>query len=119
MEVLGGGDTKPALAQTGNEEFCAYCAQCRSERLFVPLRIRHLFHLMITLLTGGLWLIVWLALSIERAIRPLRCSHCGWYKPEFRVPLQEALQLGEAALDGTRGVKAKAARQSDESDQED
>ncbi len=81
-------------------EFAAHCASCRCERVFVRPPTGNLRHLILTLLTGGLWLIVWLAVSIERSIRPWRCEICGWHKPEARVPLREALRMGEFALEG-------------------
>jgi len=37
----------------------------------------------LVLLTGGLWLVSWVALCIGKVMRPWRCEHCGWHKPEF------------------------------------
>jgi len=91
---------------TQQDELIAHCASCRCERIFERPKTRHLRHLMSTLLTGGLWSFVWLAVSIERALRPWRCEQCGWHKPEFRTSLQEALQMGEAALHGSRRQSA-------------
>ena len=48
----------------------------------------HVLHLLLTLITAGLWLIVWLFLSIKGS--PWRCPNCGsrtvakpwFYKPK-------------------------------------
>jgi hypothetical protein len=40
-------------------------------------------HLVLTVCTAGLWLISWVAVCIGNYIRPWRCEHCGWQKPEF------------------------------------
>src|SRR5208337_444510 len=100
---VGGRTEKQATASADSEEIVAHCTSCRCERIFVRARVRHLRHFMSTLLTGGLWLIAWLAVSIARSIRPWRCENCGWHKPEFRGHLREAIQLGEAALLESRG----------------
>jgi predicted Zn-ribbon and HTH transcriptional regulator len=61
----------------------AHCPRCRHQQIFVTARINHPLHLGLTLLTAGLWLISWIALSIGKVLRPWRCEHCGWHKPEF------------------------------------
>jgi hypothetical protein len=38
------------------------------------------------MLTGGLWLIPWIAVTIEAAIRPWRCEVCGCHKPVIAAP---------------------------------
>ena len=70
--------------KAGQDGFTAHCAHCRHESLFAPAPISHRRHLLISLLTGGLWLIPWSALLIGKLLRPWRCSACGWHKPEFR-----------------------------------
>ena len=35
------------------------------------------------MMTMGLWLVSWVALCIGKVLRPWRCEHCGWHKPEF------------------------------------
>jgi hypothetical protein len=99
---LGCLKERPVTARGSKDEILAHCASCKCERLFVAHEIQHLRHFMSTLLTGGLWLVVWLVVALERSLRPWRCSQCGWYKPEFTSPLLEALQTGEAALLGMR-----------------
>lgn len=62
----------------------AYCARCKHEHVFVRATVSHWKHLVLSILTCGLWLISWIALSIGLIIRPWRCEHCGWFKPQFR-----------------------------------
>jgi len=38
-------------------------------------RPNHVLHLILTILTGGLWLIVWIILALRRG--SLRCVRCG------------------------------------------
>ncbi len=40
-------------------------------------------HFIVTICTGGLWLVSWVAVCIGKLMRPWRCEHCGWHKPEF------------------------------------
>jgi hypothetical protein len=37
----------------------------------------------LTVCTAGLWLVSWIALFIGSKMRPWRCEHCGWHKPDF------------------------------------
>ncbi|MGA3170614.1 MAG: hypothetical protein ABSE62_06335 [Chthoniobacteraceae bacterium] len=64
----------------------AHCSHCRCERLFVHARLEVRRHLIITILTTGLWLPVWAALFFSKSLRPWRCGVCQWHKPEFRNP---------------------------------
>lgn len=45
-----------------------------------------MLHLVLTICTGGLWLVSWVAVCIGQVMRPWRCEHCGWHKPLFRNP---------------------------------
>jgi hypothetical protein len=45
--------------------------------------VNHLRHLVFTVVTGGLWAVGWILLSIGKLMRPWRCESCGWHKPEF------------------------------------
>lgn len=62
----------------------AYCAKCRHRQSFVKTKVNHVLHLILTILTLGLWGISWAAHTIGMYYRPWRCKHCGWHKPEFR-----------------------------------
>jgi len=59
-------------------------------RKFSPATVNHTFHFLWSLITGGLWLIGWIAHCLGRALRPLRCADCGWHNPEFRMHADES-----------------------------
>jgi hypothetical protein len=98
VEGIGNIVVNPESKIPDPEEIVAHCSSCRCDRLFVKQRTRHLRHILAIVLTGGLWLIPWIAICIESAIRPWRCEACGWHKPEFRLPLKEAIRMGESAV---------------------
>ena len=62
----------------------AYCSRCRHEQVFVRATMHHGLHLLFSILTLGLWAVSWLAIYIGQRLRPWRCEHCNWTKPEFR-----------------------------------
>ena len=41
-------------------------------------------HALLSVVTGGVWLVVWGALLMGKCLRPWRCAVCGWHKAEFR-----------------------------------
>jgi len=99
----GGGETEKLGLETAiRTGIVAHCASCGCERAFLRHRVRHPLHFFATLLSVGLWLVPWLAICFGGVLRPWRCKNCGWHKPEFRVPLEDALRMGEAALHGSR-----------------
>ena len=52
-----------------------WCRNCgRAVKVTRPGR-NHLLHLVLTLLTSGLWLFVWVPLMLTS--KPWRCSSCG------------------------------------------
>jgi len=70
--------------------FAAHCPHCRRESIFEPARVSHPRHLLLILLTGGLWTVVWVSLIAGQCMRPWRCASCGWHKPEFRKKAEDA-----------------------------
>ena len=62
----------------------AYCARCKQKQPFEETTVNHKFHLLLTILTGGLWLISWGAHYVGMLRRPLRCKRCGWRTPEIK-----------------------------------
>lgn len=77
----------------------AHCPRCRHQQLFIRATINHPLHLLMVLITGGLWLVSWMAVCIGNLMRPWRCEHCGWHKPEF----------GPTPISGIAGKAAKPA----------
>lgn len=55
----------------------AYCATCDAQRMMVKTKPNHVLHLILTLVTFGVWLLVWVPLIVLAAGRPSRCTECG------------------------------------------
>lgn len=61
----------------------AYCATCGRQTLHTKQRINHVLHLLLTIITAGLWgLFVWLPLGLTNSSRRAMCTSCG-SKPGF------------------------------------
>jgi hypothetical protein len=99
METIEGN----AGLGSGRAGFTAHCPHCRQEQTFVHAHLSHRRHLLLTILTAGIWSVVWMALFIGKCLRPWRCGVCGWHKPEFRktIPLRGARPTNPPAS-GTR-----------------
>jgi hypothetical protein len=54
-----------------------YCAVCQRQSLFQKPRINHVLHLILSIVTLGLWLIVWAILGLINTARDPRCVTCG------------------------------------------
>jgi len=52
-----------------------YCKQCDAQRVVFRKGTSHILHLILSVLTGGIWLIVWLLLAVK--IGGWRCQTCG------------------------------------------
>jgi hypothetical protein len=65
------------------DEAWAYCPRCRHKQLFIKEQIDHRLHLILAILTGGLWAVSWAAVCVGKTIWPWRCEHCGWHNPDF------------------------------------
>jgi hypothetical protein len=46
--------------------------------LFEKTEIHHGLHLILSIITVGLWLVSWISIAIVHKLRPWRCLHCGW-----------------------------------------
>lgn len=57
------------------EETQKYCQDCKQNALVRRRGTNHLLHLLLTIVTGGLWLIVWI-LAVPK-FGGWRCSQCG------------------------------------------
>jgi hypothetical protein len=55
-----------------------YCADCQKQTLhiYTEQRCNHLFHLLLSLFTGGLWIMVWVFAAIPQSTEPA-CTLCG------------------------------------------
>jgi len=57
------------------QETGKYCKTCQGNTLARRKGTNHILHLLLTLLTGGLWVIVWILTSVK--IGGWRCTQCG------------------------------------------
>lgn len=55
------------------------CANCSKITLHIEQRISHILHLLLSIVTAGIWLIVWFLLAILHNNNP-QCSLCGHSK---------------------------------------
>jgi hypothetical protein len=55
----------------------AYCHVCGRQSLFQKPRINHVLHLILSIVTLGLWLFVWAILGIINSGKQPRCTTCG------------------------------------------
>jgi len=53
-----------------------FCVRCQCDRQFSKSRVEHLNYFWFTILTLGLWGIVWLTDAIRKARKPWRCDIC-------------------------------------------
>jgi len=58
-----------------DEKSSGYCKQCDKRVVVFRKGTNHILHLILTLVTAGLWLIVWIGSAIK--FGGWRCSECG------------------------------------------
>lgn len=58
------------------EQNSSFCKNCQRSVLCTRPPVNHLLHFFISFGTCGLWLFVWLCVSLFRPA--WRCSQCGW-----------------------------------------
>ena len=58
------------------------CKECDAYRPFDKHGPNHILHLLLTLLTFGLWSVIWLLITIGKEFEPYHCRVCGekWYR---------------------------------------
>ena len=52
-----------------------FCSHCQDRRLAVGRAPNHLLHFFLSLFTFGLWLVVWIVVSVT--VENYRCTKCG------------------------------------------
>jgi hypothetical protein len=55
----------------------AYCRTCEAPVLATKQKPAHVLHLLLTLVTFGLWLFVWAFLTMIASMKSFRCPTCG------------------------------------------
>jgi hypothetical protein len=58
-----------------DQEATGFCKTCNKQVMIRRKGTNHILHLILTILTGGLWLIIWILSSIK--IGGWRCTICG------------------------------------------
>lgn len=53
------------------------CKTCGQLRLFEKKGANHVLHLLLSVVTVGIWIPVWILIVILSAFRPHRCPVCG------------------------------------------
>jgi len=53
-----------------------YCGHCEANVMAQGTKPNHLLHLVLSILTAGFWLIVWVLVSVGK-IGGYRCTKCG------------------------------------------
>jgi hypothetical protein len=71
-------------------ESSGYCPTCKQRRLIRRRGTNHVLHLILTVLTLGLWGIVWIALAINNRSHPSRCTVCGTAVSGHAMPNDKA-----------------------------
>ena|SRR5688572_4272866 len=71
----------------------AYCPRCRHLQPFLRAHFDWKLHLLLTVLTVGVWAVCLISAGVKRLIWPWRCEHCGWHEPDFRSPDERRSEL--------------------------
>ena len=62
----------------GQVENTGWCSACNQQRLMRRQGTNHVLHLILTVLTLGVWLLVWIFVALSnKTSAPWRCSVCG------------------------------------------
>jgi predicted RNA-binding Zn-ribbon protein involved in translation (DUF1610 family) len=61
----------------GVKQVSAHCPNCNRQTRAIGDRPNHGLHAVLTILTFGLWGIVWIIMSIKKASSGYRCQSCG------------------------------------------
>ena len=58
--------------------FYQHCPNCDQVQPHNTTKVNHILHLLLTIFTAGLWLIVWLGVSVTFGKRKATCAGCGF-----------------------------------------
>ena len=61
----------------GEHRTSAYCEQCEEQRLCTKQSPNHILHLLLSIVTAGLWLLIWALVCMSAESKPFCCSVCG------------------------------------------
>ena len=55
------------------------CSKCQKKTLHIEQKMNHILHLLLSIVTAGVWIIVWVILAILHSNKP-QCTICGHNK---------------------------------------
>ncbi len=61
----------------GIEQTQKYCQDCKQNVLAEKTKTNHILHLLLTIFTGGIWVIIWILATVASKVKAWKCSHCG------------------------------------------
>ena len=59
------------------QEESKYCDRCKQNVLVRKPATNHILHLILSLITVGFWIPIWILVGISVASTKWRCTHCG------------------------------------------
>jgi hypothetical protein len=59
----------------GSKSASGYCSNCQRDVLAVRQTPNHVLHLLLAIVTSGLWIIIWVLVAVRRSAP--RCTNCG------------------------------------------
>ena len=62
-----------------SEQVVLFCENCKKSNIHIKQRPNHTFHLLMAIITAGIWIVVWLFKAIFTNTKPV-CSKCGYDK---------------------------------------
>ena len=69
----------------GTVQSTGFCETCGKQTMFVKQKLNNVLHLILSVLTAGIWLIVWLVLGMINSGKKPRCTSCGMPKSSGQV----------------------------------
>lgn len=54
-----------------------FCPDCNQNRLFEKSGTNNILHLLLSVITVGCWIPIWILCAVLNAFRPFRCQSCG------------------------------------------
>ena len=60
----------------GQKQTGRFCPNCKKNVMAVGSTPNHILHLILSILTGGLWIIVWIIIAASKA-GDYKCTQCG------------------------------------------
>ena len=62
-----------------SEQVVVFCENCKKSHIHIRQRPNHVLHLLLTVITFGVWIIIWFFKALFTNTNPV-CSKCGFEK---------------------------------------